>query len=271
MNKRIDLSNLAGFPLTQERLAFMQDSYREAFKGIAKLCGDLTILTGVEIVGPNVTAGWISYNGELVPFLAGTAGADVVVEETSVSLLFEDGVSRPVLFTKVAYCGSPATFAFADLKPLNTLQQMWLPGDVKEVDCTDAYIVANFDGTGLGIGERKGWAICNGSNGTRDRRGRFPIGWDDRTVDPSNGWWDLLYNTMGATAGSKAVVLTSGNLPTLASSNHHLVNRSGVNTFTGGDSSAGEYDLQTSIAWPGADTPHENRPPFIVTLFIQKL
>lgn len=38
--------------------------------------------------------------------------------------------------------------------------------DVMMLSCSNAYIIANFDGTGLGIAERVGWAICNGANGT---------------------------------------------------------------------------------------------------------
>lgn len=271
MNKRIDYTQLGGFPLTQDVLDFMQSSYREALKGIAVLCGNKTILSGVEVTGPTVSNGWISYNGELIPFVGGTLATGVVIEETSQTLLFEDGVNRPVLYTKVAYCGSPQTFPFADLVRLQPIKEMWLPKDVKQVDCDNAYITANFDGTGLGINERTGWAVCNGNNGTRDRRGLFAVGYDGRVVDPGNDWWDLAYSDMGETGSTKNFVMTPEQLPLLANSNHHLVNRSGVNTFTSGDNSAGEYNLQTSVAWPGTGAPIDRRPPFIVTLFIQKL
>ncbi len=276
MNKRIDLTQVGGFPFTQEILDFMQVSYREAFKGIASLCGNKTILSGVVVTGGAVSSGWISYNGELIPFIGGATGADVVVEETSADLTFEDTVDRPVLFTKVAYIGAPGTFPFSDLKPLNTLKEMWLPGDVKQVDCSNAYITANFDGTGLGVGERLGWAICNGNNGTVDRRGRFPVAFDDRSVDPSLSWWDILYNTMSATGGEKLHTLTVGELP----AHSHTTNWDRTKRGEGGapDNAAnapgggsfGASFTKTSNN-TGSGDPHENRPPFIVSLFIQKL
>lgn len=271
MNKRIDLTQVGGFPFTQEILDFMQTSYREAFKGIAALCGNKTILTGVVVSGGSVSSGWISYNGELIPFIGGAAGTDVVVEETSTELNFEDGVDRPVLFTKVAYIGSPGTFLFSELKPLTELNNVWLTGDVKEVDCTDAYVAANFDGTGLGVNERLGWAVCNGANGTRDRRGRFPVGWDNRNTDPANGWWDILYNTMGQTGGEKEHTLTIAEMP----AHNHGITASTEASFAGSGKvpgvNAGGTESGGNTDSRGSGTPHENRPPFIVTLYIQKL
>ena len=61
MNKQIDLLNLGGFPFEQNTLKFLQESYTGALGALAKLCGDKTILHGVEVNGSNVTAGWISY------------------------------------------------------------------------------------------------------------------------------------------------------------------------------------------------------------------
>src|SRR4051812_44209410 len=50
---------------------------------------------------------------------------------------------------------------------------------VIELDCPQAYLAANFDGTGLGLtnGLWPGFAICNGNNGTKNRNGRVGIGY----------------------------------------------------------------------------------------------
>lgn len=134
----------------------------------------------------------------------------------------------------------------------------WLTGDIKEIDVSNAYIAANFDGTGLGINERTGWAICNGNNGTKNRNGRVSIG------------YGTSYLVMGATGGSETHTLTANELPTIAA-NLGIVQITGDNTFTVGDMSPGEYDLKTAAPWPGAGAAHNIMQPYIVTLFIQKL
>jgi len=70
-------------------------------------------------------------------------------------------------------------------------------GDIMLVSCSNAYIVDNFDGTGLGIAERVGWARCNGANGTRD----YETG--NRIPMPYGG----SYTTMGAPLGSQDAVV----------------------------------------------------------------
>lgn len=271
MNKRIVLTNLGGFPFTQASLEFMQSSYREAFIAIAKLCGDKTILTGVVNTAGVISDGWISYNGELIPFVGGAATAGVVIQETSTQLTFQDGVDRDAYFTKVAFCGSPQTFAFSELKRLQPVKDMWLPGDVKQVDCSNVYVAANFDSTGLGIGERLGWAVCNGNNGTLNRGGRVSIGYTALDIDPADNVWDAVYNNLGATGGEKKHLLTIDEIP----SHQHNIVAGGFLNKGGGDganvvgSEAGSNNAKTGLI--GGGSSHENRTPFIVTLFIQKL
>ncbi len=124
MNQRINFTNTGGFPFTQDTLAFMQDSYRTCLAALAELCGDKVIVAGVVVAGGNATPGWIVYNGELIPFLGGAVTTGVVVVETSQSLVFEDNIARPVLFTKVAQFGQPATFNFSELARLDTLKTL---------------------------------------------------------------------------------------------------------------------------------------------------
>ena len=117
----IDLSNLNGFPFGQKMAKFMQDASGDMFTALAKLIGDKVILSGVQVIGGNVTSGWISYNGEIIKFIGGAAGPDVVIVETTDDALFQDAVTRPVYKTRTATIGSPGEFAFADLKRLDTL------------------------------------------------------------------------------------------------------------------------------------------------------
>jgi hypothetical protein len=151
----------------------------------------------------------------------------------------------------------------------------WLTGDVKEVDCTNDYISANFDATGLGINERVGWAICNGANGTRDRGGRVGMGY-------GNG-----YNTMGAVGGSKDAIVVShthkqyantevninsnrqSNFPDRQPALRGVGEGSADHDYTMGASASTATHGNTSSA--GSSGTDKNLQPYLVTLFIQKL
>jgi hypothetical protein len=153
----INFSNLKGFPLTQDDLDFLQQSYLAAFNGIAKLCGDKTILAGVEHVGGAVSAGWIVYNGEMLPFVASAYAANVVIIETDTALTFGDNTLHDVIISRYATCGVSGLFPFSDLVPLTSLQNIWLPGDLKMKYVDATYEDANFDSDGYGVNREKGW------------------------------------------------------------------------------------------------------------------
>lgn len=145
-----------------------------------------------------------------------------------------------------------------------------------------------FDNTGLGKWEWLGWAICNGANGTVDMRSRFPVGYDNRTSDPGGNLWDNAYQTPGAAGGEKAHTLSIGEMPShthtggsgaVPSGQYGLVRRSfsgASSTVTATDSSGSgnEPDVlqpPQHIPAEGGGLPHENRPPFRVVVYIQKL
>jgi hypothetical protein len=131
-------------------------------------------------------------------------------------------------------------------------------GDVMMVSCPNQYIIDNFDGTGLGIALRVGWAICNGANGTRDYNDRLPLPYGTSNV------------TMGALKGENTATLISSNLPPInvpytGSDADNGDNGSFI--ITANSQSNGTHNLSaggTSVAFS-----IENKS--IVTLFIQKI
>ena len=171
---------------------------------------------------------------------------------------------------------------------LNFAESQWLTGDIKEIDCTDAYIAANFDGSGMGIvgTEREGWAICNGNNGTRNRNGRVSVAYG--TSFPIMG-------TAGSPTigGSKdSIVVSHSHYTTVTASqsignSNSLYDGSAINrkelglTSRALDQSSDpfDYELTTSAGTidagktntVGSSGVDANMQPYIVTLFIQKL
>lgn len=143
-------------------------------------------------------------------------------------------------------------------------------GDIKEIACDINYINTNFDmngltpGLGKSTGERYGWAICNGNNGTIDKRGRVGVGYNPADVD---------FSTLGYTSGTKTVTLQESQMPihnhgyTGVVGNGHP-DGSGDSTTTG---SGNSYPRQSQLLNKGGGQAHNNMQPYIVTLFIQRV
>lgn len=148
-----------------------------------------------------------------------------------------------------------------------------------------AALSTDFDSAGLGKWSMAGWAICNGANGTFDMRGRMALGYDSRVTDPVDNVYDSAYQTVGAAGGSKRHTLVENEIPTHnhgitgAAGTYGLIRRTAIGdgtTTTAGDStnSGTEPDLQaTPSAIPnyGGGQSHENRPPFRVLVYIQRI
>jgi len=139
-----------------------------------------------------------------------------------------------------------------------------------------------------GITAPSGWALCNGSNGTPDLRGRFIVGYNPSDTD---------YNDIGKTGGLESVLLTDresgiqGHTHGMSYSGSHTHNLEilsraidgggdeGDNTVhpTSGDfrggyiSSSGSHIHSINYTQANALEAHENRPPYYSLAFIMKL
>jgi hypothetical protein len=133
----------------------------------------------------------------------------------------------------------------------------FITGDIKEVDCSNEYIINNFETTGLGKNERLGWAICNGQNGTTNRNGRVSMPYGDT------------YLTMRAVGGSADATLPlhSHTYTQLRRDQEVSTSGSGVTAINKDPNS--NLTLETSSS--GESAINKNLQPYIVTLFIQKI
>lgn len=266
-------SNLGGMPLTQNRLDFMQQSYLAAFGAIAKLCGNKSILFGVEHTGGDVSDGWIVVDGELLPFAGGSYGTRVVIIETALSLAFADSSMHDVEFTRYATCGSLGGFAFSDLIPLLSLQNVWKKDDLRQCVKDATYEGANFNGDGYGItAAEKGWRIF--SKVYTDAAGAVLV---------NKNAADATFDTVGNHGGEKAHTLTSGEQGSYTFKNKvddiaggtatvvAVLNVNGTDVANDGGSNQSSYGTPLTKK-PNSDAnPHNNLQPYFVVLTLIKL
>jgi microcystin-dependent protein len=119
--KRIDFTNINGLPFDQDLLDFMQQAYVTGMAALASMVGELSIISGVAIAGGNVTSGYVSIAGEVIPFVAGPYFDKVEIVTTVTDLPFEDTQLRPVLSEKVARCAAIGDYDFTSFKRVRTL------------------------------------------------------------------------------------------------------------------------------------------------------
>jgi hypothetical protein len=162
----------------------------------------------------------------------------------------------------------------------------WLTGDIKEVFCTPPYMAANFVQSGptrgLGIGERTGWAICNGVTQTYNGN---PV-----SVPNDNGKvivaYGTSYPTLGATGGDTNSYLIEhqhslgsntganqgGLAPSPISGNGSNSSSTPVLQYNAGDPATPLYaHYNTGKIGTVASGVDRNMQPYVVRLKIMKL
>ena len=122
-----------GFPGTNKTLRFIQDAFREPLGALAQMAGDKTIITGVVNTAGVVSNGFISYNGEIIPFVGGSYANTVTIIEVFENVNYntdanDDTVldSLPAYRTIYAMCGTGGIdiFNFSELAPLKTIKEL---------------------------------------------------------------------------------------------------------------------------------------------------
>jgi len=107
------------------------------------------------------------------------------------------------------------------------------------------------------------WALCDGSNGTPDLRGRFILG--------SGHGAGLTIRGLHTKGGLEMVTLLESQMP---AHDHHYTNRTvGATTPHGNSYQVARSDWESSqpTSKTGGNQPHENMPPFYVLTYIIKL
>lgn len=122
----IDFNQTGGFPLSTQILDAAQEAYKN-FNQYGYLAGnDLVIIVGCEPgAGGAVTNGFVSINGELLPFQGTTVTENVIIVQTPDARGFEDGSVKPVIYERYATFGDGAdVFPWANFRRPKTLFQL---------------------------------------------------------------------------------------------------------------------------------------------------
>lgn len=296
MFQRIDFTQLGGFPLTQNTMEFIQNSYNSVLGALSRAIGDYVIISGVtDLGGNNYTDGWITFDGQIIPFEGGLGLPNVSVVETTGDETFNDDNVYTVKFThKAVFSATGIPFSTLNAKRLS-LDSLNTYIESVEIIANNAQTTANiaisngaFPAGAIVIWSGSiasipsGWVLCNGSNGTPDLRNRF--------VPGAGGSY-----TVGAQGGSDSVSLTIAQMP----SHNHTITNSGSHSHTlpsgqqfaawinneadaGSGSSGNEVsgtpypttaiagDHSHSIGFSGSGQSHENRPPYYALAYIMK-
>lgn len=273
------ISTSNAMPIKSGTLQFLQDASKEAMAAlVTNLIPNPDVNTIYRISGclnstvapiHTLSAGVLFYNGEIFNFdgatftLTGLQKAYARIATTQFTtnadpVQFTDGVSRNVHnIRKIVIENTTTSSGLPEFKDFITLNS-WLKGDTKEIVCDNTYLTNNFTSTGatagLGIGERAGWAIMNGNNGTPNDNGKVVISYGSS------------YSTLGATGGSETHTLTVPELPTNNKSVH-----SNVAGSTGGGGSGAEPWAPATVNFGGSNTPFSVMQPYVVRLRIMKL
>lgn len=215
--------------------------------------GNLEISAGVALVGDN-----------FVEPAAYSGAYPVYLPDDGVWTVVEPGAGDYITFDPYTSQNYPDVLRRAQT----------LADEIKTI-VTDSHLTKFV--SGLGKWEYKGWALCDGSNGTVDLRGRFLTGYHPGDTD---------YDTVGETGGSKTHILTVNEMPshrhtgaTIAAGEYGLVKKSevGQNVTSAATDTSGSGSEPDIIASPGpiplegGGAGHENRPPYKVVVYIQKI
>ncbi|WP_233901249.1 phage baseplate protein [Tenacibaculum piscium] len=274
----LDFQQNGGFPLETNTLTEMQKAW-QIFNAFGFLAGDKTIISGCEVIGNQITNGFIYLDGELLEFRGGIKQNSVVIIQEETKATFEDKTEKPVYFTRYATFGvSVNSIPWSDFKRFYINQPMY-----KEI---------KYVGTSVAQKDlQRGWFIANGQNGTDNILGRMLVGYDANQTE---------FNTIGKKGGEKTHQLTTSELPShqhegqthsAGSHNHDVMDGSGGSgtgsVLDGGGNFAGQDRKRAFVSGDGLikdsgshthhfttdnegnDKPHNNLPPYIVALPIQ--
>lgn len=260
MNKT-NFNQTGGFPLKTERLKELETSYLilQAFGNIA---GNLTIISGCEVVGTTIADGVVFIDGEVLEFRTAVAPVDstVIIIEENIDRAFENGTVKTVHTKRYATIGTnpEVSWLWSDFKrPLET----------KNLDTRLAAIekkLTIFQPGGVVFPWFKPVAeIPAGFQEVADMKGRTIIGYDPTQTE---------FNLIGKKGGAKSVSSTSA-VPITGYSGTESTDggTSGKLIISSGQNEEGEYldSLRKAGTAPNITINTSTLSPYKIAAYIE--
>lgn len=288
---RLKTSDQGGFPLRLDDLRWMDNAYKEAFKGIMSSFGvidqKVILLSGCERTVNNnmitISSGFISIAGEIYAVSEQTYNNPISsLEYWEVNVQYDAAGLKQFLdnTTHETYEIRTARIAVGPSVPQGSTEYSAMETiyDIinKNVDTVPVGAIIMWSGTAGSV--PIGYSVCDGSNNTPDLRGRFVVGYDPRVQNPNNGVWDANYKTVGNTGGEKTHQLTVSEIPSHQHELNLATETDGVTepgavvipNATEGNHDYDPPDVSGSVSSNGGNQPHNNLPPYYAIAYIMK-
>lgn len=255
-----------GFPFETDIFDGMQKAY-EIFHSLGALAGDLTIISGCVENGSNVSDGFVHINGEILHFIGGAIGTNVIIEETTQSVEFQDQSTREIKKTRVAKFGVGLTvYPWENFtRPNTTTQLTTLLANLTQRVTDLENIPTSFVIGMVMVWNRPANEIPLGWEEYTEMRGRMPVGLNPNYVQGTDR---THYNleVLGYAGGSREHQLTIAEMP----AHNHSAPNGFVSHGSGYDRDNGSgYGYNDSTYDTGGNQAHTNMSPYRVVHFIK--
>ncbi|RTY71563.1 hypothetical protein [Flavobacterium sp. LB2P53] len=253
MNKT-NFNQTGGFPLKTERLQELQTAF-EIFQAFGALAGNLTIISGCELLGATVKKGVVYIDGEPLEFreAAVTGTSTVIIIEEPVNRAFENGTVKQVHTVRYATFGTAATsWLWTAFKRVDPAVQLMV-----RLDSLEKKTAVFQSGGGMVLWNKPALDIPTGWQEVLDWRGRIPVGLDATQLE---------FDTLGEIGGAKSKTLSIDEIPSHTHGFRAYV-QSGSNDGSGGEAAGYFQDKQTGSIGGGQAFSLMN--PYRVVLFIE--
>lgn len=259
-----------GVPLTNDLMSLIEEAY-QIFEVLGDLSGNLTILSGCQIVGSTVEPGIVAIEGKLYFFEGGLISDTVYIHQENIQKTFQDQTDKILIEKRTVKFGNAVTtYNWEDFVKLETLKEIQIKVNNGITQQQFAALLAEVE-----ILKLKTAPILNGGIIFPWRRpaSEIPTGWKEcidfrgKTIvgrDPN----DFDFANLGNTIGAKTHTLSISEIP-----NHsHVYTRTSPWAGSGGGFSGGgntfDVSAQTTSAVGGGGA-HNNIQPSRIVNFIE--